>query len=183
MKFVAPRTRYFCSTQKCIIREIMVFCPNSINHKKAADILNSSYGVKHFMLSNDKLPYIADVDQFVIAPHDIVLKITPNNCAMWCKTDCYVEQFWSTWKQNLSCWAKLLHMNFFAPWTIFAASATNFMCGHDMHIARHCSRDLDWLKGCYIAQLKIPCTRSWWTGLLLWEKGNVAKHHSANVEK
>ena len=43
---------------------------NSVNHNKAAYIVNSSCGVKILMWSNDKLPHIEDVEQFVIAPHE-----------------------------------------------------------------------------------------------------------------
>ena len=35
-----------------------------------------------------------------------------SNFVMWCKIDCHVEQFWSTWQAAFWCGAKLLHMIF-----------------------------------------------------------------------
>ena len=43
-------------------------------------------------------------------------------------------------KQNLSCSAKLLHMNFFAPRTMSAASVTNVMYACTRHIMQHAQK-------------------------------------------
>ena len=71
------------------------------------------------MWSNDKLPQIADLEQFVITPHD---KIAPHD-----KQLCHVVQNCLFLIHMTSKIVMLLHMKFFAPRTMSAASATNFM--------------------------------------------------------
>ena len=58
----------FCSTQKSINRDKMDFSPKQRKAQKGS--IHCKCEVNIFMWSNNKLLHIADMEQFVIAPHD-----------------------------------------------------------------------------------------------------------------
>ena len=104
-----------CSTQMWVIRDKMNFASKQRKSRQ------NSIHCKFVMWS--KVWY---KEQFVIDPHPQFLHMT-NNFVMWSKIACHVKQFCSTWPSTFLCGAKLLHMTFFAPRTMSAASATNMM--------------------------------------------------------
>ena len=77
---------------------------NNKNHEKTAYIVNLSCGA----ILNVNWSKLLMWSNFSLLNMIKLLHMTSNcNCVTWCKIDCHVEKFWSTWQCCIVMWSKI----------------------------------------------------------------------------